>query len=57
MDPAKKTKEQKAREAVNAAAVAVVAQGFEAIDELAEHGKNWLKRQLIQAIAPPRKKI
>jgi len=39
------------RESVNAAAVVMVDNGFQAIDELAEQGKNYLKRQLIRAIS------
>jgi hypothetical protein len=59
--PAPKPQRQKSpeeilRERVNEAAVAVVARGFEAIDELAEQGKNFLKRELIRAVSPPRKR-
>jgi hypothetical protein len=54
--PRQKSPEEQLRERVNEAAVSVVAQGFAAIDELAEQGKNWLKRELIRAVSPPRKR-
>lgn len=51
-----KSAEEQLRERVNEAAVSIVAEGFAAIDQLAEQGKNFLKRELIRAISPPRKR-
>lgn len=47
----RKSPEEVLRESVNAAAVVMVDNGFQAIDQLAERGKNYLKRQLIRAIS------
>lgn len=47
----KKTPQEILLEARNAAAVAVVQSGFDALDELAEIGKNHLKRALIRGIS------
>ena len=50
-DPnAPKTPEQQLREVVNAAGVAVVAAGFNAIDELAEMGKKHIKGAILKAL-------
>jgi hypothetical protein len=51
----KLTNEQKIRQAVNEAAVNLVGQGFQAIDEMAELGKDWLKRRIIEGISGQRK--
>jgi hypothetical protein len=45
-----KTPEQLAREAVNAAGVAIVKRGFDALDELAEIGKREVKRAILGAL-------
>jgi hypothetical protein len=42
------------REAVNAAAVSAVAAGFNAIDELAERGKDHLKKAIIRSLSGKR---
>lgn len=51
----RKTPEQLAREVVNSAGVAIVQAGFDAIDELAEIGKDRLKRLLISGISKPKR--
>lgn len=45
-----KTPQQLLREATNAAAVSVVKHGFDAIDELAEMGKEILKKALLRGM-------
>jgi hypothetical protein len=45
-----KTPQQQMREAVNAAGVAVVAAGFNAIDELADLAKTRIKRAILDAL-------
>lgn len=47
----KKTPEELMRETLNAAAVSVVAAGFNAIDELAEMAKNHLKKRIIRSLS------
>ena len=37
-------------------AVTVIAEGFAAIDALAEQGKSYIKREIIRAVSPPRKR-
>lgn len=54
--PPAKTPEERIREAVNMAGVAIVQQGFDAIDELAERGKFELKKRLISLVAARKKK-
>ena len=49
--PRRKTPEELLREAVNTAAVSAVAAGFSAIDELAELGKNHLKKAIIRSLS------
>lgn len=49
--PRKKTPEEVLREATNAAAVSVVAAGFDAIDQLGEMAKDRIKRALIRGIS------
>jgi hypothetical protein len=53
--PRRVSPEEQLREAVNNAAVGLVAAGFSAIDELAEMGKNRLKRAIIRGMSAPRK--
>ncbi len=47
----KKSPEEVLREATNAAAVSVVAAGFDAIDQLGEMAKDRLKKALIRGIS------
>lgn len=54
--PRPKTHDEKLREKLNEIAVEVVGSGFDAIDQLAEAGKNALKKAIIRGISPPRKK-
>jgi hypothetical protein len=49
--PRKKTPEELIREATNAAAVSVVKAGFDAIDQLAEIGKDHLKKAILRGIS------
>jgi hypothetical protein len=49
-EPVRKTPEQHLREAVNNAAVAMVAEGFEAIDRAAEIGIDRLKKAILKGI-------
>lgn len=51
----KKTAEELLRDAVNGAAVQLVAAGFEAIDHLTDQAKSHLKRAIIRGVSPPRK--
>lgn len=50
-----KTPEEILREHLNNLAVSLVSSGFGAIDRLAEHGKNELKKAIIRGISPPKK--
>lgn len=52
----KKTPQELAREGVNAAAVSVVKAGFDAIDELGEIAKDFLKESILKGIGGKRTK-
>lgn len=52
----RKSPEELLRERVNEMAVTVIAEGFAAIDALAEQGKSYIKREIIRAVSPPRKR-
>lgn len=51
----KKSPEEQLREAVNNAAIALVAAGFSAIDDVAERGKDGLKKAIIRGMSAARK--
>ena len=53
----RKTNEELLREAVNAAGVAVVKAGFDAIDELAERGTDELKNFILGMLTSRVKKL
>lgn len=55
--PATRTPEENLRATVNNAAVSVVSQGFDALDQLAEIGKDRLKRAILRGIIGPGRKI
>jgi hypothetical protein len=46
----KKTREQQLREAVNTTGVEIVKAGFDAIDEIAELGKQKLKKTILEML-------
>lgn len=51
-----RTPEQKLREAVNLAGVAIVQQGFDAIDAIAESATRGLKGQIIDLLTTRKKR-
>jgi hypothetical protein len=55
--PPPKSNEQLLREAVNAAGVAVVKAGFDAIDELAARGTDELKKLILSGLTSRAKKL
>jgi len=53
--PIRKTPDQILREQLNELAVSLVRSGFDAIDQAAEHGKNYVKKAIIKGMSAPRK--